>query len=225
MLCASMLSTLDVPVEFVTIAADPQDPTRFSHVYCYAVLEDGSLLAMDCSHGTRAGWEAPRAFRRQRFPILLASPLPEQMAAPRMCGLPAGISPIERSVLYGPQRRPRVRRGIGNQGIGNRGIGDVYSDAGVDPNFTGTQISSGNSFNWSSLLSAGLADTTSILKEILPITLAPSTGTVQTNAAGGVSVTSGLPGALTAAAGAVSSTTLMLGLGALLVIVLIAGKR
>ncbi len=74
MLCCSMLLASGVPCEIITIKADPDDPTRFSHVYCQAILEDGRALIMDCSqgaqHGFPIGWEAPEYYARKDWGVL-----------------------------------------------------------------------------------------------------------------------------------------------------------
>jgi transglutaminase-like putative cysteine protease len=67
MLTCAMLRCAGVDCRLVTIAADRDQPARYSHVYAAAVLESGELLAMDTSHGVRAGWEAPWCFRRQEW--------------------------------------------------------------------------------------------------------------------------------------------------------------
>jgi hypothetical protein len=66
MVCA-LLACLGVPFEILTVAASPQDPSRFSHVYARAVMQDGSRIPMDASHGKYPGWEVPkqRQFRVQ----------------------------------------------------------------------------------------------------------------------------------------------------------------
>ena len=67
MLIAAMLESLGAQWELVTVAADPQDPKLYSHVFVRAVLRDGSRVTLDGSHGKYPGWEVPRAhqFRRQ----------------------------------------------------------------------------------------------------------------------------------------------------------------
>jgi len=74
MLCCSMLLCAGVPCEIVTIKADHEDPTRFSHVYCQAIIEDGSAVVMDCSQGSLhqfpLGWEAPEYFARKEWGVM-----------------------------------------------------------------------------------------------------------------------------------------------------------
>jgi transglutaminase-like putative cysteine protease len=67
MLTCAMLRCAGVDCHLVTIAADQDEPERYSHVYAVAVTEDGRLLPMDTSHGQYAGWEAPWCFRRQEW--------------------------------------------------------------------------------------------------------------------------------------------------------------
>ena len=70
MYTAALLLNLGIPCSFVTIAADPTDPSRFSHVYVAAYPGDGrGRVAMDTSHGDGPGWESPRQFRIQEWPV------------------------------------------------------------------------------------------------------------------------------------------------------------
>lgn len=66
---ASCLFTrLGIPCSFVTVAGDPAEPNRFTHVYlaCYA---DGTRTALDFSHGPAPGWECPNAGRIKEWPV------------------------------------------------------------------------------------------------------------------------------------------------------------
>ena len=55
----SFLRVLGVPYEIVTVAVNPNEPEIFSHVFAYAVLEDGTRLPLDASHGDYPGWQVP----------------------------------------------------------------------------------------------------------------------------------------------------------------------
>lgn len=65
-LCA-FLRVFGVPYELVTLAVNPREPQEYSHVFCYAVLENGDRLPLDASHGQYPGWQVPSSdvFRRQ----------------------------------------------------------------------------------------------------------------------------------------------------------------
>lgn len=65
MLCCSMLLALGIPCSFVTIAADSKMPEQFTHVYCIS-----GNIPMDCSHGKQVGWESPKIFRKQIWPVI-----------------------------------------------------------------------------------------------------------------------------------------------------------
>lgn len=67
MLTCALLKTAGCTARLVTIAADPSEPQRFSHVYALVVLENGNTIPMDTSHGRYFGWESPRAYRRQEW--------------------------------------------------------------------------------------------------------------------------------------------------------------
>jgi hypothetical protein len=70
MLGAAMLRVLGVPVYIATVAADPRDRTRWSHVFLVAVLPTG-VLPLDLSHGVGPGWMVPRGqvFRWQAWDL------------------------------------------------------------------------------------------------------------------------------------------------------------
>lgn len=60
MLVASVLTAAGIPCRFVTVAADPEAPDQFSHVYVAAYAPD--RIALDASHGAYPGWETPNRF-------------------------------------------------------------------------------------------------------------------------------------------------------------------
>lgn len=64
MYSACLLTALEIDASFRTMAADPDAPSQFSHVYTVASLPDGSEVVMDTSHGPTVGWEAPNEFGR-----------------------------------------------------------------------------------------------------------------------------------------------------------------
>ncbi len=58
MICA-LLGCRGLGYEIITVAASPRDPGTFSHVYCRAILPDGSRAPLDASHGKYPGWQVP----------------------------------------------------------------------------------------------------------------------------------------------------------------------
>ncbi len=58
MICA-LLGCRGLGYEIITVAASPRDPETFSHVYCRAILPDGSRVPLDASHGKYPGWQVP----------------------------------------------------------------------------------------------------------------------------------------------------------------------
>lgn len=68
MLTCSLLRAAGVPAQLVTIAADPGEPGRWSHVYAAVVLENNNTIPMDTSHGLYFGWESPRSYRKAAWP-------------------------------------------------------------------------------------------------------------------------------------------------------------
>ncbi len=61
MLACCFLQCLGVSWEIVTVAADPGDSQRWSHVYAVAILEDGRRMPMDAAppDAKFPGWEVP----------------------------------------------------------------------------------------------------------------------------------------------------------------------
>lgn len=66
MLTCALLGELGIPAYLCTIAVDPSDPERWSHVFVVAMV-DGVPLPLDTSHGSAPGWMVPeeRIFRLQ----------------------------------------------------------------------------------------------------------------------------------------------------------------
>jgi hypothetical protein len=64
MLSAAMLTALGVPVVIVTVAVDPRDRSRWSHVFPMALVGDKGVairaIPLDASHGVGPGWMVPR---------------------------------------------------------------------------------------------------------------------------------------------------------------------
>jgi hypothetical protein len=69
MLVASFMLCIGVPVWYVAVAVDQEQPWRFSHVYC-KVLVDGESIPFDASHGKQLGWETKnQVFRRMEWVV------------------------------------------------------------------------------------------------------------------------------------------------------------
>ena len=72
----SRLLALGIPTKFCTVAVDPDDPARFSHVYAVADCSNGRCgpnwdgrVALDTSHMPGPGFEAPNPFgKRAEWP-------------------------------------------------------------------------------------------------------------------------------------------------------------
>jgi len=60
MLAAAMLAgTRRANVRIITIACDPRDRSRWSHVFLMVAMPGGRWLPLDCSHGSGPGWMVP----------------------------------------------------------------------------------------------------------------------------------------------------------------------
>ncbi len=74
---AALLRAQGIPASFVTVAVDPDDPSRYSHVYVIADCSGGvcgpqyeGRVSLDTSHGEYPGWEAPNPFgKRKEWPL------------------------------------------------------------------------------------------------------------------------------------------------------------
>jgi len=67
-LIASVCIALRLPSCFRIIAADAEEPERWSHVYVVAWTGEGSY-ALDASHGKYPGYEKPNPFRVMDWPV------------------------------------------------------------------------------------------------------------------------------------------------------------
>jgi hypothetical protein len=64
MLVKSILLNFGIDNDFVTVAADKDNPRKWSHVYNVASLHNGQQQFIDSSHGKYLGWEAPNTERK-----------------------------------------------------------------------------------------------------------------------------------------------------------------
>jgi len=71
MYAACILTALQVPCSLVTVAADREDPTRFSHVYLAAYPDgfSGRRIPLDFSHGSHIGWECPNLGKKKEWEV------------------------------------------------------------------------------------------------------------------------------------------------------------
>jgi hypothetical protein len=121
MLVCCFLECLGVPWEIVTVAADPGDAQRWSHVYAVATLEDGRRFVMDAMppDAKYPGWEVPadhilryQAWDQDGQPVERERPIKRMAGYIRGRGW-SGMGAVPRTRLM------RRRRGM-------RGLGDTY---------------------------------------------------------------------------------------------------
>jgi len=62
---AALLRASGIKINFCTVAADPQLPRNWSHVYCVA-YPGGQRTPVDFSHGPYVGWEVTEGVYRRR---------------------------------------------------------------------------------------------------------------------------------------------------------------
>lgn len=122
MLICALLRTLGIESVIVTVAADPADPERWSHVFPIAILPSGTLCPLDASHGTWPGWMVPREhiFRWQAW-TLDAKPVDVPIPPKRGAG------------LHGYVRRGRrmPRRGVSGLGQCTDDVGDPITCSSI----------------------------------------------------------------------------------------------
>lgn len=118
MCAAAMLAYAGIENCLVTVACDPRDPKRWSHVFGMVRMKDGTWMPLDCSHGNGPGWMVPpgRIYRWQAWDL--------------------GGNAIDAK----PTLNQRLN-GYVNRAGGRRGMGDDLSDVplttvepgGIDP--------------------------------------------------------------------------------------------
>jgi hypothetical protein len=121
MLACCFLEVLGVPWEIVTVAADPGDSQRWSHVYAVATFEDGRRFVMDAAppDAKYPGWEVPadhilryQAWDHDGQPVQRERPIKRMAGYIRGRGW-SGMGAVPRTRLV------HRRRGM-------RGLGDTY---------------------------------------------------------------------------------------------------
>ena len=202
MLVATLLTILGVNCVIATVAVDPSDRSRWSHVFCCALLPDGQVMPLDASHGKHPGWMVPAAHI-------------SRWQAWDLNARPVDVQPSQHQGLHGYARVGQQRRGMGSCATGD--LVDEYDQ----PCYTGTVSSPpASGSNWNSFLQGLIQQGVTLTGKILT----PPSYQQTTNAAGQITtIRSTTPTtALTAAAGS-SSNILLIG-GAVLAAVVIASS-
>jgi hypothetical protein len=67
---ACLLTALNIPCSLATVAAEPERPREFSHIYvvAYPFGRKGPRIPLDFSHGPYPGWECPST-RLREWPV------------------------------------------------------------------------------------------------------------------------------------------------------------
>lgn len=84
-LTAALLMAAGIPAEFVTIAADAEQPDNYSHVYTRALTPAGPI-ALDTSHGPYIGWEAAPVGKSRTWTV---NPMNQTTNAPQLGEVPS----------------------------------------------------------------------------------------------------------------------------------------
>lgn len=149
MLLCCFLQVLGVPWEIITIAADPGDQQRWSHVYSVAILEDGRRFPMDAAppDAKWPGWEVPadhilryQAWDQDGQPVDRPKPV-KRMAGYRRdwrAGLPVGMGAVVSRTRF----RRRGMRGLGQTCVAyDEDMNCVQYGSDVTPTVTPTSSS------------------------------------------------------------------------------------
>ncbi len=143
MLTAALLECLDVHSCLCTVAVNPRDPRRWSHVFVLALYPGGSM-AMDTSHGPYPSWMVPidQISRWQAWDSMSGFPRDDVR--------PSSFQ-VHGLVPHGSAMPSRRRRGMGE------------CQSGEEPEcFTGGAAAGGGS-NWSGFLQSMAKTWTNIL--------------------------------------------------------------
>jgi hypothetical protein len=159
MLGAALLKAVGVPFAIVTIAASPDDPGRWSHVFLMALLPSGPL-PLDISHGSGPGWMVP-ASHTFRWQCWDADGKQVNIPRPRKHGLNGWVATGLGDDGSGYDVGTTLSEESGDITAGlptdsGNYIQQVLGDVGILPNAlpTGptTTTPSTSSFNWTSFL-------------------------------------------------------------------------
>lgn len=162
MLICAMLTVLGVPWNIVTIACEPSDPTRWSHVFPVALLGKDSM-PMDASHGKYPGWRVPseHTFRWQAF----------NSRAQRVDRKPVRFYEMHG---YTPRRASMIKRsGMGQACTAYDADGNCIAATATSNPYTPTESpypvvtlpgggGSGTGFNWNSALASILGNAANV---------------------------------------------------------------
>ncbi len=201
MTVAAMLTALGVPVVIATVAVDPRDPSRFSHVFPCALLPSG-VAPLDASHMVAPG---------QMVPIEHIS----RWQAWDLAGKPADIRPSRFQGLHDYVRT--AQRGLGDCPAGM--VGQPGNPALCVPSGAAPTTQQGWTGFLQDLIKQGVAITSNILT---PPAYQQTTRDAQGNLLSTtVRSNSNLSTAASAAAGGLSTNTMLYVGGAVLGLVLL----
>jgi hypothetical protein len=206
MLICAMLRALLVESYIVTVAADPADPSRWSHVFAMAKLPDGTLVPLDGSHGGYPGWMVPaeHIFRWQAWQ-LNGRPA-DDVRMPRFTG------------LHGYAKR--------GSRMGRRGVGDLTTTFPEVTGDTSTGTPSSGGTDWNSFIQNMISQGVSISKAVLTppayqqVSKDPVTGALVSTTIRNQPTAAGAMTSLSA--GGISPNTLIIGGAILLGVVVFA---
>lgn len=193
MLACTLLQILGIKSYIVTVKADPEKPSRWSHVFAVADLPGGACALDATEHGLFPGWMVPRqhifAFQFWDLtgrPVKHALPLAGKMA--------------------GYVRTGRTRRGMGDAlqdeidalPVGNTDLeyGSPYIPPGGDTSLPVAAPASTPATNWTAVLSSlfsGAARVASVAEAPPGSVINPNTGVITTPGLSTASLSSFLP--------------------------------
>ena len=125
-LSAALLTILGVPVVITTVAADLDDPRRWSHVFLCAII-NGRVMPLDTSHGKAPGWMVPNN-RINRWQTWTLDGRPSDIKMPTYRGLHGYVGTGQ---FWGgpPSVNPGIRRNVRRIVVPRRGMGQACASS------------------------------------------------------------------------------------------------
>lgn len=153
MLVCALLRAMGVRYQIVTVAASPDDPSRWSHVFAMAMLPGGPL-PLDASHGAGPGWMVPSShtFRWQCWDEngkAVDTPRPQQRGLHGWVPATNGLAEVDLSSGFSYDPTSDNSGGVINPNTGETGVTPWGTPATT---LSPISNSPGSSFNLTSFL-------------------------------------------------------------------------
>ncbi len=135
MLASAMFRVCCIPSMFKTIAAEPEYPDTFSHVYNVVEVSPGYFQPFDSSNGPAPGMEYSRPMKRRIWPPVSTFKCRQGKKGTNM------QRATYRNHMHRGYRNAALKGALGDNGDDSS---DFYTPAGSDIDYSGTAVSSGS---------------------------------------------------------------------------------